>query len=129
MGVVEFVPLLGNEFSLLLHQHYIKCQCCCWMGPGRLRLMLLAPETPIRTILINQSLRDGSNLKPRSSPSTGQGSTLSPTRGDALTPINYPFITAAKDMRRPVTPPCRLPINLTTNDLLSLTGRLSERSK
>lgn len=33
-------------------------------GPGRLRVMLLASGFPIKTILINQSLRDGSNLKP-----------------------------------------------------------------
>ncbi|TNN82434.1 hypothetical protein EYF80_007269 [Liparis tanakae] len=44
------------------------------------------------------SLRDGSNLKPRSSPSKGQGGTLSATRGDALAPIHYPFIRAAKDV-------------------------------
>lgn len=68
------------------------------MGPGRLRVMLLASGIPIKTILINQSLRDGSNLKPRSSLSKGQGSTLSPVRGEALAPIHYLFITAAKDM-------------------------------
>lgn len=33
-------------------------------GSGRLRVMLLASGFPIKTILINQSLRDGSNLKP-----------------------------------------------------------------
>lgn len=32
--------------------------------PGRLRVMLLASGIPIKTILINQSLRDGSKLKP-----------------------------------------------------------------
>lgn len=32
--------------------------------PGRLRVMLLASGIPIKTILINQSLRDGSRLKP-----------------------------------------------------------------
>lgn len=63
------------------------------MEPRRLRLMLLASGTLIRTILINQSLSDGSNLKPWSSPSMGQGDTLSPTRGDTLAPIHYHFIT------------------------------------
>lgn len=32
--------------------------------PGRLRVMLLASGVPIKTILINQSLKDASNLKP-----------------------------------------------------------------
>lgn len=63
--------------------------------PGRLRVMLLASGIPIKTILINQSLRDGSNLKPWFSLS--KSATLSPVRGEALLPIHYLFIMAAKD--------------------------------
>lgn len=63
-GSEEFASLLGNDFSLRLLRHYIKCQRCCRTGPGRWRVMLLASGFPIKTILINQSLRDGSNLKP-----------------------------------------------------------------
>lgn len=54
-------------------------------GAGRLRVMLVASGFPIKTILINQSLRDGSNLKPRFSrskiaghhPVTSDGARLS----------------------------------------------------
>lgn len=59
--------------------------------------MPLASGIPIKTILINQSLGDGSNLKAGSSLNMGQGSTPSLLRAEARQPIRYLFIMAAKD--------------------------------
>lgn len=60
--------------------------------------MLLASGIPIKTLLINQSLGDGSNLKAQFFLGKGQGSVLSAVRGEPLAPIHYLFIWVAKDM-------------------------------
>lgn len=94
--------------------------------PGRLRVMLLASGIPIRTILINQSLKYASNLKPRYSLSKKR---RAPPRHQwgvrLLAPVRCLFMMSAKDTWRPVTLRVALEMNLTTGKLFSPSARLS----
>lgn len=56
--------LVGEWFLITTSLALLNVSVAAGQGLGRLRVMLLASGIPIKTILINQSLRDGSKLKP-----------------------------------------------------------------